>query len=118
MANYQFKTGDTAYLTLGVNTSRYSNSKYVEGVVTKVGRKYVTVKIGYQEYQFDVTDELRQKTEYAADYYLYESLDDLLDKTKRSELAVRLSVFFSSPSSLEMKLTLEQMQRIDAIINE
>ncbi|WP_432806474.1 hypothetical protein [Lederbergia lenta] len=55
----------------------------MEGEITKVGRKYVTAKIRGLEYQFDMTDHLKQKSDYSPDYYLYESLAELLDEKRK-----------------------------------
>ncbi|MDY8021204.1 hypothetical protein [Paenibacillus polymyxa] len=118
MKQYQFEVGQKVYLELGVNRSRYEGREYTQGEVTKVGRKYVTVEIGFREYQFDHTNELRQKTDYSQDYYLYETLEALLDERGRKKLAEELTSYFSSTYNLKMKLTLEQMQRIKEIINE
>ncbi|GAV11344.1 hypothetical protein [Paenibacillus sp. NAIST15-1] len=118
MSKNNFEVGKKVYLSLGINKSRYSSVDYVEGEVTKVGRKYVTVKIGITQYQFDLTDNLRQKTDYAEDYYLYESLEELLDEKRREELARHLSVYFSGSYNIKNKLTLDQMQRIKDIISE
>ncbi|MBP1309120.1 hypothetical protein JOD82_002140 [Paenibacillus sp. 1182] len=118
MKQYQFKKEQKVYLTLGVNRSRDNKKEYIEGVVTKLGRKYVTVKIGYSEYQFDLTNRLKQKTEYAQDYYLYETLEDLIDEKERDKLEAELASYFSSTYHFEGKLTLDQMQRIKEIISE
>lgn len=118
MKQYSFNAGQKVYLTLGINKARYDKSEYVEGEVTKVGRKYVTVKVGYRDYQFDLTDELRQKTDYTQDYYLYESLEVLTDEKERYKLADDLNLYFSSSYSIKNKLSLDQMQRIKEIISE
>lgn len=118
MKQYQFTIGQKVYLTLGINQKREDEVGYAEGVVTKVGRKYVTVKIGFREYQFDLTDELRQKTDYSQDYYLHETLEALLGEREKRILVAELNSFFSNTYNVKTKLTLEQMRRIKEIVNE
>ncbi len=82
--NKVFTVDQTVCLKPGVNTSRY-NKEVVEGTVKTVGRKYITVTLGWQEYKFN-KDDLRQVTKFAAGYYLYENKQDILDEEESLQI--------------------------------
>ena len=103
----------------GVNWNRPrpdNDPPFVEAEVIKVGRKYFTVALfgTYRhEYQFCI-EGLKQNTNYSADYYVYLDKQELLDKQETDQLTGKMRGIFSFTSN--HKLTLEQLRRIDAII--
>jgi len=91
----------------------------VSGEATKVGRKYIYVKIGsYNEQQFDIEDDYRQKTNIGSpDYKLYTSKEEILAEIKAEELYTDVKRYFSSWSN-DNKFTLDQLERVKDIVKE
>lgn len=89
------------------------------GEATKVGRKYIYVKIGsYNEQQFDIEDDYRQKTNIGSpDYKLYTSKEEILAEIKTEDLYTDIKRYFSSWSNSN-KFTLNQLERIKDIVKE
>lgn len=87
------------------------------GTVTKVTKKYITVKFNIIEKQFTIEDDYREKyTRGLADYKLYESKQDVIDEYESKRLHSMIRSKFSSFDDLD--LTLVQLKRIQAIIEE
>lgn len=65
--------GMPVYLTkYGNEYKRTPDETIINGVISKVGRKYVTVKCGYWEEQFDMTDNYAQKPgPFGRDYVIH-----------------------------------------------
>ena len=89
-----------------------------EGEVTKVGRKYITVKFRtYKEEQFSIEDDYRQKYNCGgADYKLYLSKDEVVEEKEAEEIYSQIRHKFSAYKNSEY--TLEQLKRIKSIIGE
>jgi hypothetical protein len=90
-----------------------------DGEVTKVGRKYITVKFkGYKEEQFVAEDDYRQKyTAGGADYKLYLTKQDVIDEKEANNLYSDIRTKFGGFRN-NNQFTLDQLQRITNIINE
>lgn len=73
MTRNDFMVGQTVYLkTISNLCEGWKNERIVTGVVTKVGRKYITVQSGsYWEYRFNIDNDFRQETPYGAEYQLF-----------------------------------------------
>lgn len=87
--------------------------------VIKIGRKYVTVDGVWRERQFyadNREDYFVEKIEYGAPSVLYPSEEAYRYAMERARLREKMRRFFDW--SNRTKLTLEQLQRIDAIIEE
>ncbi len=109
------KVGQIVYCKPGVNKSKY-NPDIMEGVISKVGRKYIEVKIGQncRAYIFH-KDTLKQVTDYTPDYYLYFDKQEILDERERNKLEREILKVFSEQNP-SIKLTLEQLREIRNII--
>jgi hypothetical protein len=110
----KIKVGQVVYGEPGVNRSRY-NKEIIEGVITKVGRVYFEVKFSYQSYKFQIKD-LMQKTEYAQDYYIYFSKQEILDKEEKAILISDIKLFFGHWG--DIPISLEDLRTIKEIINK
>lgn len=92
----------------------------LEGKVTKVGRKYITVDVGVEhkrEIIFDMEDEYREKYDIGmAEYKLFLSKEDIIDDYLAGSLYIEIKRSFSSYSNSSFKLS--QLERILEIINE
>ena len=88
-----------------------------EGTVVTVGRKYITVGFNGWEDKFTIDDDYRQKyTCGGADYKLYKDKQEVIDTIKRNILLYNL--FGSHRPAKINNLTLDQLKRINAIIEE
>jgi len=89
-----------------------------DGIVTKVGRKYITVKWDkWSEEQFDKEKDYNNKTEYSCDYKLYLNREEIFQMRKTEELYSKVKTYFSGWGVNE-NFTLDQLERILTIINE
>ena len=108
--------GQTVYLTPGINTSRRYKNDYQEGKITKIGRKYVTVNIGgFQDFQFDLTNEMRQKSDYTADWVFYETSEEIVMK---KEIGAKYEFLRKTFSTWSDKLNYDKIRRIYDIVKE
>ena len=108
---YEFKVGQIVYLAPGVNVARY-NKELREGVVEKIGRKYVYVSIdNYQGYKFNKKT-LEQFTSYITDYYLFLSKQQYLDEVEKREIDNWFSEMFRYRRS---SFTIDQLRRMSEI---
>lgn len=66
------------------------------GEVTKVGRKYITVKFNkWKEYQFEIESDYRNKyTAGGADYQLYLNKQEVIDEKEAEDLFNELRNYF------------------------
>lgn len=75
MNKSDFLVGQKVYLKTIKGNYCWEREHIIPAVVTKIGRKYITVAVGENgdgfEYQFDHTDRFRQCTKYSPDYALY-----------------------------------------------
>ncbi|MGD6876855.1 hypothetical protein [Bacillus infantis] len=110
-----FEAGQTVYGKPGVNTARYNKAIQV-GKIEKVGRKYLEVSFGgYNKYKY-YKEDLKQVTEYATDYYLYLSKQDILDEEESELLVNDFRKMFGGYGKVD--LTLDQLRRIKEIVSE
>ena len=88
-----------------------------DGEITKIGRKYITVKFKGYEDQFSIEYDYRQKYTYGgADYKLYLSKEDVIKEKKADDLYYGIKSKFSSYKN--SVFTLDQLERITKIIEE
>ena len=118
----EIKVGSPCVLVAnGANSGRYNARKgippnYFHGVITKVGRKYFTVKTDRWELEFHI-DGLWQKGDYCATHSVHENWEDYLEKLEVSKLNKELKdKYFSQYTST--KLSRCQVERITAILEE
>ena len=72
MTRNDFVVGQTVYLkTISHLFDSWKKERIVKGVVSKISRKYITVKEGGWEYRFNIENDFRQETEYAIEYELF-----------------------------------------------
>lgn len=114
MNKSDFKVGQIVYGKPGVNESR-RNKEILEGTIEKVGNKYIDVKFGYREFKYYIED-LKQKTEYTTDFYLYLNKQEIQDEEESSLLTKDIKRKFDGWGKID--LSLDQLRRIKAIIDE
>lgn len=73
MTRNDFMVGQTVYLkTISSLRECWNKERFVTGVVTKVGRKYITVQdTPFREYRFSIDNDFRQVTPYSPEYQLF-----------------------------------------------
>lgn len=88
-----------------------------DGIVTKVGKKYITVKFDGWEKQFVVEDDYREKwTAGGADYKLYLNKQEVIDEYESNWLYSKIQDNLSG--YIKPNLSLNQLKRIWDIIQE
>lgn len=130
MEKSDFKIGQKVYLKIikGSNAARYISKDEVnnfeswidEKVVTKIGKKYITVmdstESTYGEEKFDITQNFRHYyTVGSANYVLYLSKEDILKDMECEKLYSEIKNLFSSWKN-ERKYTLDQLQKVKEIL--
>jgi len=89
-----------------------------DGEVTKIGRKYITVKWDkWSEEQFSIENDYNNKTDYSCDYKLYLNKEEIIKERKADELYNEIKTHFSGWGGNE-NFSLDQLERIINIINE
>ena len=108
--------GQVVYLAPGVNKCR-QNPSLVEGTVTKVGRKYITIVAGgIREYKFH-KDSLKQVTIYTPDYYIYPSKEEYERRVEFEKLLIYFKDLFN-PFVPSPGTSLDKLRRMKAIMEE
>ena len=91
MTRNDFVVGQTVYLkTISHLFDSWKKERIVKGVVSKIGRKYITVKEGGWEYRFNIENDLRQETEYAIEYELFLTEQAVYDYWQQAYLRVEI----------------------------
>lgn len=123
------KKGDKCIVAVekGSNMARYYNKIEFnnidewtyEGIVTISNKNYITVDFGKDICKFTVDDDYRQKYRSGgADYKLYKDKEEIYETFRKEELLSDLfGLSFNRPNKIKT-LTLEQLERINSIIEE
>lgn len=86
----------------------------IETTVSKIGKKWFAVEgSGLSNYRFSIEDGYNDGKGYASDYIVYNSKSEIYDETEMKDLLQSIPIKIR-----ENKLTLEQLRRINSIINE
>ena len=115
-----FKIGDEVIIRdYGSRTSE-DNARNITAIVTKIGKKYVTVQTSWgSEYQFhnerNRTYYLAMKSFVSSENKLFHSEQDYLDWVESEELYKELRNYFGR---FYTDLTIDQLRRIKAITEE
>ena len=88
------------------------------GIVIKIARIYITVKIGLLEYRYDKNSNYIEKSDYNSTSKLYLSLDEIREEWASEILYNTIANSFSKYNFNNCELTLGQLKRIKAIIEE
>lgn len=110
----EITVGMKLYLDPVNNEARYGNDKILEVEVTKVGRKYFYVE-PLTENKFSL-DTLEEVSDYAEDYKVYFTEQEILDGRERDKLYSEIGMKFGTFSNKD--LTITQLRRIKEIIRE
>jgi len=91
-----------------------------DGEVTKIGRKYITVKWNeIYEYQFSKEDNYRDKTDCSYNYQLYLNKEEIIEEEKAEGLYRNIrNTYFERYSCNNGRFTVNQLEGIMNIINE
>jgi hypothetical protein len=110
------QVGDKVYLKAVNNLARGRKEVYIrEEEVIKIGRKYFEVGIGTRGIKFHIENNT-QVTDYAADWELYFSKQEILDEEEFRKLSWEIKSKFETYG--KVNLTLDQLRRIKEIISE
>lgn len=116
----RIKVGIKVYLKPVNNAARYGNKEIIEKEILKVGRKYFFVGIKGETTErwmtkFNIMD-LRQVTQYANDWELYFSKQEILDEEEKEEIWRDLRLIFGGYG--RPTLSLDKLRRIKEIVSE
>ena len=123
------KKGDKCCVAIikGSNASRYENMSLenidnwtYDGEVVAVSKKYITVKFNDNSVEkFVIEDDYRNKYSCGgADWQLFNSKEEVIYNEKRENLLYNLFGLKCNRSKKINNLTLNQLERIQAIIEE
>lgn len=85
--------------------------------VVTVSKKYITVNFRGTKEKFDIGFDYQRRVNYGeSDYKLYMTRDEVLNRVKANQLHGKIKSKFSEYG--DTKYTLDQLERIMAIINE
>lgn len=120
-----FKVGQTVYVELIGNAKRGRCSEELieEWEVAKVGRKYVHAQkkgsifpVVFEKNEYD--GNFVEKTDISVDYILYASKSEIEEKFEREKLYSEIRDTFREYGNCPSKLSLEQLRKIKAIIED
>lgn len=129
MENMNFVKGNKAYMLIleGSNEYRYIKRKtndnitiedlIIEVTVKSVNKKYVTVVTEHgTEIKFDVTNDYKEKTNYSANYEIYDTKENVMKKQRHDMLwdKVRKLIAYDYKGN---DFTLEQVEAVAKILN-
>lgn len=122
------KKGDKCIVAIerGSNASRYYDMHLnnidewtFEGIVKSAGKKYITVEFKNDTRKFCIEDNYREQYRVGgADYCLYKNKEEVFNTIKRENLLNELFGSSFNRSARVKNLTLDQLERINAIIEE
>lgn len=121
-----FKVGDSVYIEVTGNAARDLpddiDSRIKSTTVTKIGKKYVTAKIGeWTTVQFEETNcnyggGLRQHTEGCVDYILFKTKQDIYDRHEANVILNELYRVFGQHSGYHIPI--DKLREIQAIVKQ
>ena len=105
------------YLRYEEGIGKHNIDKWTrEGVITKIGRKLITVNMGGFEYKFDSTMDYEEQCRIGSpDNKLYLSKEEIIQELDYEEMVWGIKSIFNRYS---IDLSYEQVKRIYDIINE
>ena len=116
----KIKVGQELCIVPTGNLTRSYGSDVRKGIVTKIGHKYLYVKIegvyfgGEEGVRFS-KDTLRGESEYNSNWLAFCSMQEIEDQKEASRLREELRKFFNWTGK-SRKLTLKQLKAIEKII--
>lgn len=91
MHKNNFKVGQMVYLKTRWFGMCWEHEEIEEATIKTIGRKYITVAVSpYREYQFDIEENFREKTDTSPTYDLYLSRQDIYDYWQKEYLLWRI----------------------------
>lgn len=115
MKRSELSVGQTVYIEPTGNAARYGKD-IIETKISKIGKKYIETEKFGEMYKFNISDGKQKDTGYGYgyDYILYLSRSEVENKQEKGSL---LS-YFACCNWYRLNLTLDQLRRIKAIIDE
>ena len=123
---YNIKKGDKVCIAIikGSNASRFIDLSLEnidnwtkEVIVTTVNKKYITVDYGKMKFEVE-NNYLEKVTCGGSDYKLYLNKEEVYNETKRENILCDLFGYGFDRKEKLNKLTLEQLERINKIVEE
>jgi hypothetical protein len=92
----------------------YGKSRIFNAIITKIGKKYITVETQNSDYVFDMTNNFYEKTDTCINFQLFPTREKAEEFVKSQDLEIKIRQFFNSFYSEEF--TLEELTTIHNII--
>lgn len=114
MERSELRIGQTVYIEPAGDATRYGKD-IIETKISKIGTKYIETEHFGKRTKFNISDGKEKDTRYGYgyDYILYLTKKEIEDKNEREELLGDLRYDW-----YRLNLTLDQLRRIKAIIDE
>lgn len=117
----QLEVGKKVFLKPVGNRARWGNNEIVEKNILKIGKKYFYVglegeKVDKHTFKFHINGLKHENNGYSANWQLYFDQQQILDEKESYALVKEVRLKFDIYSKVD--LTLDQLRRIVAIINE
>ncbi|WAK79459.1 hypothetical protein [Clostridium phage Maintenon] len=114
MERSELRIGQTVYIEPTGNSAR-NGKEIIETKISKIGTKYIETEHFGKRTKFNISDGKEKDTGYGYgyDYILYLTKKEIEDKNEREELLGDLRYDW-----YRLNLTLDQLRRIKAIIDE
>lgn len=106
------ESGDVFRRLKGSDGKVNPEDRVIETVVTSIGKKYLTVK--YNNIQFYLDDNFRQRTDYVVDYMLYTDRNSAYNDMESKKLFRQIHMAFGTFTN---PFTLEQLREVAKILN-
>ncbi len=112
----KYKVGDTVHvIECGHLARRHETPKHYDSIITKVGRKYFYLNVGYSDDVAFHIDNGQQKTEYCEYYRVCESEQAFIDETEINNIYDKLRNNFSHYG--RCKFSLAQLKAVAEILD-
>jgi hypothetical protein len=92
----------------------YGKPRIFNAIITKIGKKYITAQTQNNDYVFDMTNNLYEKTDTCINFQLFPTREKAEEFVKSQDLEIKIRQFFNSFYSEEF--TLEELTTIHNII--
>ena len=109
-----FNKGQTVYLKTRVHLLKcWEKEKIIEGKIISIGPRYITVRIHvWEDVKFDITDDLREKTDTSPHYELYATKQEIYDYWQSCKLRLAIRRLFEHGDTIN----LENLQKIASVL--
>ena len=122
MKKSDFKKGQSVFLFRvgdAVRGRETVEDRILSATVVSVGKKYITVDRGFSRLvQFEIDRNFRQRTDYAAEYELFLSEEDVYQSCKRNDMERTVRRAFDSYRNVLCYMSFDDLSAIYEILSK